>query len=145
MSRTLLLMVGASGAGKSTYANQLSDKVALEGMSVAICSADAYFLKGGEYQFKWEWLRRAHDACQADCEECLKTNIELVIIDNTNLTIRDRKPYELLAEKYGYAVEYKLIGDKKEIKTYAERNVHGITVAKIEKQFAKLDFERAGK
>ena len=56
-----------------------------------------------------------------------------IVIDNTNLTDKERAPYENMAEKYGYEILYVVFEpNKQNVKTLARRNLHGVDAAKIE-------------
>lgn len=105
----LFLMSGAAGSGKSTLAARIQNlsKTYLDEPVMDICEADEfwYILGKGEYAFNPKLLWKAHWWCQREAERHMQ-NGESVIVSNTNLTPRDRKPYFNLAEKYNYNVVY---------------------------------------
>ena len=125
VEKKMYILVGVPGSGKSTFTKTLSNPV--------ICSADHWFEKSGKYTFDPSQLHAAHRAAQNKCLDSMLQSKPLIVIDNTNLTDKERKPYEDMAEKHGYEIIYVVFEpDKKKIKTYAKRNLHGVTAAKLE-------------
>lgn len=120
----ILIMRGFSGSGKSTLAAQL----AAETQGTVICSADDFMYVGGKYEWKKEKLPWAHGQCKTKARKACEDKAPLVIIDNTNLSSRDRRPYVALAEEFGYSVEVRQVGDFSEefARVCAERNKHGV-------------------
>lgn len=96
MSKTLVLVRGVSGAGKSTFAETvLRGCVQLE--------ADMYFMGGDEYFFDPSKLQNAHKWCQSETERLMKSEVDVAVC-NTFTTEWEMKPYLDLAEKYNYTV-----------------------------------------
>jgi predicted kinase len=125
VERKLYIMIGLPGSGKSTFIKTLNNPT--------ICSADHYFEKSGEYKFDINKLGSAHQECKNKCLDSMLMSKPLIVIDNTNLNDKERKPYEDMAEKYGYEIVYILFEpNKKNIETLAKRNLHGVTAAKLE-------------
>ena len=62
-SKTLLLLRGPPGSGKSSLATAISEKYP---MKVAICSAEEYIPQGEKPPFSREMLKKAH----TDCQQC---------------------------------------------------------------------------
>ena len=125
VERKLIIMVGLPGSGKTTFIKTLPNPV--------ICSADHFFEKRGEYKFDSTKLHTAHSACLNKANDNMLMKKPIVVIDNTNLTNKDRLPYENMAEKYGYEITYVVFEpNKQDIKQLAQRNLHGINAAKLE-------------
>ena len=80
-TKNLVLVRGTSGSGKSTFAEEFIYPVSL------LISTDDFFMINGEYQFNPELLAE------------IVTNI---IVHNTFTQAWEMKPYEDLADKYGY-------------------------------------------
>ena len=110
----MIIMVGIPGSGKSYTARQLVD-------NGVILSTDDIFngytypsgsgsgVEGGVPLYLWDRsvLGSAHHINQIKCGQALSRGISPVIIDNTNLTKKEREPYEKLAGLFGYSVEIK--------------------------------------
>jgi NEDD4-binding protein 2 len=93
-------MRGVSGSGKSTIAKKLAEVSGAE-----IYSTDDFFMKDGKYVFDINDLGKNHEMNRQRTETAMQEN-KSVIVDNTNLTKRDMKPYVDLARKYNYDVEF---------------------------------------
>ena len=152
-----VILRGVPGSGKSTVAQKLLEEcwdiqVQIPGttgdeyMTSArgvICSADDYFkTTDGVYNFNAKLLKNAHEYCRSKVETCMQ-NIaglvggqmayDVIVVDNTNTRHWEYQPYVELAEKYGYEVEIKVVGefDKESVLKYAQRNTHGVPVDKV--------------
>uniref|UniRef100_A0A8W8KSP8 Uncharacterized protein n=1 Tax=Magallana gigas TaxID=29159 RepID=A0A8W8KSP8_MAGGI len=64
-SKTVFIMRGVSGSGKSTIARAIQKVYP----SAVLCSADDYFMREGEYHFSADDLESAHKYCQRLAEE----------------------------------------------------------------------------
>lgn len=87
--RELVLMRGLPGSGKSTKANKLA------GRSGQIFSTDDFFClnEEQEYRFNGSLLGRAHNWNQKRSLDAMYAGIPIVVIDNTNTTIRELRSY----------------------------------------------------
>lgn len=107
-NKYLFLLSGAAGSGKSTLAEKIATSTSdLINPIAEICEADEfwYMYGKGEYKFNPLLLPKAHEWCQTQARNIMKMG-ENLIVSNTNIFPRDRKPYFELAEKYGYQVVY---------------------------------------
>lgn len=103
--KTLFIVRGLPGSGKSTFANYLWN-------NYAICEADKYFIdkETGEYRFDRSKIRDAHAWCQEQVETRMKDNqvnpqyYPEIVVSNTSTQEWEMEPYLKLAEKYGYTV-----------------------------------------
>lgn len=95
MKKSLIIIRGIPGAGKSLFANLLPGHT---------CTADDYHMLDGKYVWKQENAHIAHIECQKKCERLMKMGSEIIKIANTSTTIAEMKPYYELAEKYRYTV-----------------------------------------
>lgn len=117
--KKVIIMRGQSGAGKSTYVKKhFPDAV--------VCSADSYFInpKSGKYEFNPKKLGAAHGSCQRQFEEALKKSKPLIVVDNTNTTLREMQFYINLADVYGYDLE--VVRLETPVEVSAKRNTHGV-------------------
>lgn len=137
--KRLIVLRGCPGSGKSTYAQRIKSKLKdLFGVSVVICSADDYFTKSGSYIFDQSKLNKAHEECREQTKRAMRNGIECVIVDNTNTTRRDLKPYIELAKEFEYDVVEKIFGLDIDVSELHVRNQHGVPREKIELMARKL-------
>lgn len=123
------ILIGAPGAGKTTYAKSLA---ALLSRSVMVFSADDHFVgDDGVYRFDVSKLGDAHAGCMrrfASTLALLSHHATVfdycLVVDNTNTTLVEISPYYLLARAYGAPVE--LVVFDVDAETAAARNVHGV-------------------
>lgn len=96
--KTLVLLRGLPGAGKSTFANYIWE-------SKAIFEADKYFYDDkGNYKWDGNLLDQAHKWCQEGVENAMIENYGEIVVSNTLTMNKDIEPYMELAKKYGYHV-----------------------------------------
>ena len=65
MNKICLILRGAQGSGKSTFADDWRDKF-------TICSADHFFEKDGYYNFNPSLLKEAHKVCKEEFQETIE-------------------------------------------------------------------------
>lgn len=129
--KTLYLVRGVPGSGKSTYAKGLGLKHHYE--------ADMYMEQNGGYirsedgsiKFNPSLLSKAHSWCQRMTFEAMKTG-EDVVVSNTFRKKWEMIPYFDMAEKFGYnIIENTMVGEYP--------NVHGCPPEKVEQM--RREFE----
>lgn len=115
-TNTLILLRGLPGAGKTTLANMLADEVH---------SADDYFYENGpnvdKYDFDASKLGAAHGQCKTRVENAMKSNVERIVVANTNTTEKEINPYIKLAESYGYQIISLVVENR-----HGNKSVHGV-------------------
>lgn len=99
-SRTVFIMRGVSGSGKSTIARAIQKVYP----SAVLCSADNYFMREGKYHFRSDDLGTAHKYCQKLAEDAVRNNTNVIIIDNTNVKCWEMKFYMDLARQHLYHI-----------------------------------------
>lgn len=125
--RFVILLRSVSGAGKSTVANLFAEPK-------VIVSADAYFEKGGGYDFDPSKLGDAHRECQNNFECALQDpSIKNIIVSNTNVKPSDYQYYIDTAAKYGIKV-VSLIVEKR----HDGKNAHGVPDFVLQRQHDSL-------
>ena len=97
MSKKLILLRGITGSGKSTRAKQLVDQG-------QIFSTDDYFMVDGKYKFDASQLGVYHNKNVNRAKSAMIGGVSPVVIDNTNLTLRDMRPYLELAKEFDYEI-----------------------------------------
>lgn len=134
--KQVIIMLGVSGSGKSTYAMNLMSRENTCAKSLARVSADFFFSKSGSYIFDPAKLGEAHAWCFRNFLDELRGKTELVIVDNTNSTPMEISPYMLGAQAFGY--EAKIIRVLCSPRLAYERGKHGVSLASIEACEARI-------
>lgn len=134
MTKTLFLIRGIPGSGKSTFAHQIWD-------DHAICEADKFFYdREGNYNFDASKLHQAHVWCQDRVEVKMILNkikdehYTEIVVSNTSTTDSELEPYIELANKYGYRVVSLIVENR-----HGNKSVHNVpeeTLEKMEKRFS---------
>lgn len=92
--KTLYIIRGLPGSGKSTYA---------ESLGVPYFEADMYFVQDGEYVFDQTQLHRAHTWCFDNVTAYVKGGRN-VAVSNTFTTVKEMRPYVELAREHEYTI-----------------------------------------
>lgn len=127
--KNVIILSGASGSGKSTFAQFLSQNIE----DCAIVSADDYFMKDGEYKFDQRKLPQAHEHCRMLFVQCLDFGIGTIIVDNTNTSQKEYQFYVDEAERYWYKVT-RIIVDN----INGTKSIHNVPEHVLERQLEKL-------
>ena len=95
--RTLYLIRGLPGSGKTTLAKRLTDQV---------FEADQFFEQpNGTYRFDRALIGSAHNACQQHTEAAMQRDEPIIAVSNTFTQHWEMGPYIGLAALYGYQVQ----------------------------------------
>jgi len=134
MAKTVYILRGVSGSGKSTYAAEL----AKQHRYTVICSADAYFIdEGNNYNWNPKYLRQAHEWCYNNFRTALTKEAEYVILDNTNTRLREFEKYIRLAKVWEYDI--KVIRFECSLRECAKANQHKVDLETITKQYQRFE------
>jgi dephospho-CoA kinase len=125
MKKTLILLRGVPGSGKTTVAKVLS-----EDSKYPIIAADDYFMEGEKYIFNPELLNEAHDKSQKRVEEEMIKATKKIFVHNTLTTEEELKPYYELSVKYGYRVFSLIVENRHEGRS--NKDVPKDTINKME-------------
>lgn len=135
--KKVIILRGNVGTGKSSYLkNNFPDAL--------VCSADHFFLNfEGVYKFNPNQLATAHKRCMRQFVKSLydiyygDSEVEVVAVDNTNITTLEWFPYYRIAEAFGFEVEIvQLVPKDIEI---CRRNVHGVPFETIKRMAARFE------
>jgi predicted kinase len=143
MLRSVMIARGAPGSGKSTRVRKMAEDCRSRGLSVSVCSSDDFFVCPGCNAYHWskDKLHFAHTWCRQKFESALQAGTNVVIVDNTNVTIRECRPYVMFAQVYGYDVKFlepetPWAFDAEEL---AKRNVHKCPREAIERMLKRWE------
>ncbi|XP_029644098.1 uncharacterized protein LOC115218429 isoform X2 [Octopus sinensis] len=139
--KIIILMRGCPGSGKSTLAKKLLECLP-KNKTAAILSTDDYFKDNrNNYCFYVERLSDAHAWNQQRALNAMKEGTDLVIIDNTNLTLWEMEPYANYAKENGYFLEIVEPNTawKFKARKLAARNTHGVGYEKIVDMLKKYE------
>ena len=102
--QTVIINRAVPGSGKTTISNCIITALNEHGTTVALHSTDEFFMEDGKYNFDATKLGQFHAQNLADFSTSLKTGVEVVICDNTNLAPWHTTPYTQLARQFHYQV-----------------------------------------
>lgn len=101
--RSVIIMRGIPGSGKSTIVSDLSKRVVENSGSRVVCSTDDFFMVDGVYKYDPRLASENHNLNLAKFIESLRSGVQVVFVDNTNTTAVEIAPYYRLAQVYGYS------------------------------------------
>ena len=136
MLKKLIFTRGLPGSGKSYHAYELKAK---HHDSCFICSTDEYWVRpDGVYDFNWELLGKSHAWNQQRVADTMFDEGNrpwdcIVVVDNTNITFNEMKPYIKAAYDLGFDVEF-VEPDTQwryDVEECFKRNTHGVPYATI--------------
>lgn len=130
-------MQGQSGSGKSTMVQALRALARAQCVHIAVASADFYFYEGGEYKFDPSKLSEAHQYSRDLAEKYMKEGHEWVVIDNTNTTMQEAKPYLELAVLHGYLV--RVVRTDADLDDCVKYNAHSVPKHVVKKQADRIE------
>lgn len=136
LTKKLLMFIGIPGSGKSTTARRMKD-LSYEFADSNIWEADMYFIDSeGNYNWDPSKLGQAHQWCQQQVENDMKQG-KNVIVSNTCLTPKERKPYFDLAKKYHYTIQVIVCNG-------GFQNIHNVPEETIERMKARyIPFDKS--
>ena len=128
MNKTLILLRGLPGAGKSTFAQQLN------GVHI---EADHFFINlAGSYKFDPTKLKDAHAWCASKTEHCMELNLETIIVSNTFTQEWEMEKYYDLAKQYGYKI-FSIIVENR----HGGVNIHNCPPETIDRMEARFEIK----
>lgn len=133
MDKTLILLRGASGAGKSTFTRYLCDLCKIADISHIHLEADTHFYQDGQYKFDPSQLSRAHFLCRSNAESAMSKGISCVIVSNTSTTEKEIDSYIASAKDYYYTIVSLIVENR-----HGNSSLHNVPQETIEKQKQRL-------
>ena len=138
------ILCGIPGSGKSTLARAMvreldkkNEATKFAKKSHAIFSANSYMeVPGQGYVYDQNKLPFAHGECLKEFVRALQRETNLIVVDNTNLTVEEIAPYYALADAYGCEVRVTFL--KCDFQTAKSRNIHNVPSQKLDMMEAKL-------
>ena len=129
--KTLILLRGLPGSGKSTFAKLFHTTFWFE--------ADKYFEdEDGNYYFDPTKLKEAHQWCKNRVEFSMNAPNgfppELIVVSNTSTTEKELEPYLELATKYDYKVVSLIVENR-----HGSQSIHNVpeeTLVKMKNRFS---------
>jgi predicted kinase len=122
--KTLYLIRGVSGAGKSTFARSLQES----GVVDWVFEADNYFVDRltGQYHFDPKSLQAAHTECQRQTIDWLSNGFN-VAVSNTSTTEAEVETYRKIAEDCNARFVSLVVESR-----HDGKNIHGVPPEKVE-------------
>jgi len=117
--KTLYLLRGLPGAGKSTLAGDLAQ---------VVYEADMFFMQDGEYLFDPTKLGMAHQWCREQVRQTMVNGIQRIAVSNTFTQEWEMESYIDMAAMHGYRVVSLIVENR-----HGGRNIHNVPAAVIEK------------
>jgi predicted kinase len=117
--KQLIVMRGLPGSGKSFVADAFRNKA-----GCAVFSTDDFFMVNGHYRFDPTQLTQAHQTTFRKFVEAVNKEVEVIVIDNTNIHASEFAPYMTYAAAYGY--ETRLVSVWCPLQTAMDRQSHGV-------------------
>ena len=106
IKRTLYIIRGLPGSGKSTMAAALQEHCNIVSQSCSWVEADDYFVgHDGKYTYDGSKIGEAHDWCQQEAAKAMQHDYEVVIVSNTSTRLWEMQPYLDMAKAYNYHVQ----------------------------------------
>jgi len=137
--KKVVIMRGIPGSGKSTYIKEHYPKA-------VVCSADEFFTdrKVGfpdEYRFDPSKIGEAHASCMAKFLTFLDREIDLIVVDNTNVHRWEFMNYYTIAQMKGWKVEIveMPVTTVEQLQQCINRNVHNVPAEAISRMAVEFE------
>jgi uridine kinase len=101
--KQVIAMRAIPGSGKSTFAKYIFENTISKNKTSIIVSVDDFFLTNQEYKFDRTKIADANKFCYKNFVQAITNNIDVVIIDNTNLAAWEISPYKTYSEYSDYS------------------------------------------
>lgn len=130
MEKTLYLLRGLPGAGKSTLARSMGFTKKQDWFE-----ADMYFEDSeGNYDFDIALLHSAHQWCEKAVKHLMQNDLDRVCVSNTLTTEKEVKIFTDMAVEYKYNIVSLVVENR-----HGNTSIHGVpteTLKKMENRFS---------
>lgn len=137
--KQIIVLRGLPGSGKTTLANHILSANENDSDIIVLSTDDRITTPRGQYMWSGKYLHLSHSLNKEMCREAMNRQYGTIIIDNTNTTAREIKPYFDLAKEFGY--QFSLLEPATKWKNNpvecAKKNKHGVSQKIIEKMLAR--------
>lgn len=132
MEKTLYIVRGIPGSGKSTFAKTLGG---------THFETDEFFMVDGEYKFDPTKLKEAHRWCQDSVNTAMILNHtaglnNVIVVSNTFTQEWEMEPYFQMADTYGYKVFSVIVENR-----HGGINTHGVPEGKLQAMRDRFEFK----
>lgn len=136
MEKTLILMRGLPGSGKSTFAKMLCNKT-FKNEDVYHLEIDMYFIDpvNGDYNFDVTKLKEAHQWCRDRVEGWMSLGSN-VVVSNTFTQEWEMLPYFELGKKYDFKVISLIVENR-----HNGVSVHDVPIEVIDKMEDRFEIQ----
>lgn len=126
--KSLILLRGLPGAGKSTLAGILAEN------RYPVFSVDDYFTDSetGVYQFEFDKNHLAYKQCEEQVKQAMEGHAIKIYVANTFTLEWELTPYFKLASQYNYQLHVVTVE-----KYHTNSNIHEVSEEQIHKMAAK--------
>lgn len=132
--KTLMILRGLPGAGKSTLAAMLVETAEDAGLEAMVYAADDWMIDAtGGYKFDRTKLGACHEQCKIATEWDLSNGVDLVIVHNTLTTEAEVEEYEILARRHGYAFVSLIVENR-----HGNSSIHAVPEETMKKMGARF-------
>ena len=130
--KVFYILRGISGSGKSTLAHQI-------GEGGLVLSTDEFW--GPNYEFDLRRLREAHEWNKQRAFEAMRQGVTPLVLDNTNCSAYEARPYVEEALRCGYSIDVKEPSTpwKFDLDELVKRNTHGVGPEAIQDMLNRWD------
>ena len=132
MEKTLYIVRGIPGSGKSTFAKTLGG---------THFETDEFFMVDGEYKFDPTKLKDAHRWCQDSVNTAMILNHtaglnNVIVVSNTFTQEWEMETYFQMADTYGYKVFSVIVENR-----HGGINTHGVPEDKLQAMRDRFEFK----
>jgi predicted kinase len=127
-NRSLIILRGLPGSGKSTLSKILSDE------KYPVFSVDDFFTsENGEYCFEFDKNHLAYKHCEDNTRETMKKGVRKIFLDNVFSIEWEMETYFRLASEYDYDVFVCTVENH-----HQGKNVHHVSDEQLKKMAEKF-------